>query len=111
MTPANILDMLMTLDEVVMTLRAKTPGEALGWLKRVGIRPVHLGGRLGRRYMRQDMLEALEAARTGTPPGGPSAPKEKTYRRPPMSKRPIVGRSRKELVEELSGPARRQPLQ
>lgn len=95
----NMIDLLMTLDEVASCVKAKTPGEAKGWLKRSGVSPIPLGGKLGTRYMRQDVLEAIEGAK--------GAKEEKIIRlpkRPSMSKRMITGRTRRELVSELSGP-------
>lgn len=95
----NMADILMTLEEVAACVRARTPGEAKGWLKRAGVRPVPFGGKLGTRYMRQDVLEAIEAAK-----GIKTENNTPLHRRPPLSKRAISGRSRRELIAELSGP-------
>lgn len=101
----NMTDLLMTLDEVALCVKAKTPGEARGWLKRAGVAPVPLGGKLGTRYMRQDVLEAIEGAR-----GAKNEKIAPLPKRPPMSKRAITGRTRRELVAELSG-SRNHPMQ
>lgn len=101
----NMTDLLMTLEEVAACVKAKTVGEAKGWLQRAGVVPVTFGGKLGTRYMQQDVLKAIERAQC--------AKKEKITRlpkRPPMSKRVIMGRTRRELVAELSGP-RNLPIQ
>lgn len=95
----NMADILMTLEEVAVCVKAKTPGEAKGWLKRAGVSPVPFGGKLGTRYMRQDILEAIEAAK-----GIKAEENIPLRRRPPLSKRAISGRSRRELIAELSGP-------
>ena len=64
----NMADILMTLEEVAACVRARTPGEAKGWLKRAGVSPVPFGGKLGTRYMRQDVLEAIEYTFTQASP-------------------------------------------
>ncbi len=78
-----------------------SPRSAMRWLRRQGVNPISLGvGRgLGLRWSKID----VEAAIAGSVLF-PSEPKEeKKPRRPPLSKRPLVGRSIKEQLALIAG--------
>lgn len=80
-----------------------SPRSAMRWLKRCGVNPISLGvGRgLGLRWSKIDVEAAIAGAEL--PLAKKEEKEEKLPRRPPLSKRPLVGRSLKEQLALISG--------
>ena len=77
-----------------------SPRSAMRWLKRKGVNPISLGtGRgLGLRWNKIEVEAAIAGAVLVL-----SDKEEKKPRRPPLAKRPLVGRSTKEQLALIYG--------
>lgn len=73
------------------------------WLKRCGVNPLSLGvGRgLGLRWNKIEVAAAIEGAILPLQKKEPE--QENTQRRPPLSRRPLVGRPLKEQLALIAG--------
>ena len=80
-----------------------SPSSAARWLKRCGVHPISLGvGRgLGLRWSKIDVEAAIAGAEL--PLSKDKEKKDRKPQRPPLSKRPLVGRSLKEQLALISG--------
>ena len=78
-----------------------SPRSAMRWLRRQGVNPISLGvGRgLGLRWNKAE----VEAVISGAVLFPPEPKEEKKPRRPPLSKRPLVGRSLREQLALIYG--------
>ena len=83
----------------VAELLAVTPNAAKNWLKRNRVPMVDFGvGRgLGKRWMRDDIMSAIEGATIRIPD------KAEKSRVPRMIDRPLYGKSRKEQLDAIQG--------
>lgn len=101
MPTANGFTYLLRLSEAAALL-GLSPGPARRWLVAKGVPMVDYGpGRgLGPRWPRDAIVEAIQASLV--------YPASAPPKRRKASVRPIMGRSRKELLDELAGPAHRQ---
>lgn len=98
MPTANGFTYLLRLSEAAALL-GLSPGPARRWLKEKGVPLVDFGpGRgLGPRWPRDSIVEAIQASLVYPVQAEPPKQRKKAFR-------PIMGRSRKELLDELAGP-------